>query len=94
MSDLSPDTVEIIFRREAGRLISVLTRLLGPPNLQLAEDVIQEAFVAAMQDWSARGVPENPSAWTKYFLLGLARAGLEYGPSLIRPAGRFQIEKG
>jgi hypothetical protein len=27
-------------------------------------------------------------------LLGLARAGLEYGPSLIRPAGRFQIEKG
>ena len=63
MSDRSTDTVEIIFRREAGRLISVLTRLLGPHNLQLAEDVVQEAFVAAMQDWSARGVPENPPAW-------------------------------
>jgi RNA polymerase sigma factor (sigma-70 family) len=63
MSDLSPDTIEGIFRREAGRLISVLTRLLGPHNLQLAEDVVQEAFVAAMQDWSARGVPENPPAW-------------------------------
>src|SRR5262249_2858057 len=59
----SADTVEVIFRREAGRLISVLTRLLGPHNLQLAEDVVQEAFVAAMQDWSLRGVPENPPAW-------------------------------
>src|SRR6186713_3177414 len=59
----SSDTLEVIFRREAGRLIAVLTRLLGPHNLQLAEDVVQEACVAAMQDWSARGVPDNPPAW-------------------------------
>ena len=57
------DAVETLFRRESRRLISVLTRLLGPQNLQLAEDVVQEAFVAAMRDWSDHGVPDNPPAW-------------------------------
>jgi RNA polymerase sigma-70 factor (ECF subfamily) len=63
MAALAADTIETLFRRESGRLISVLTRLLGPQNLQLAEDVVQEAFVAAMRDWSAHGVPDNPPAW-------------------------------
>ena len=48
-SESVPQSIDAIFRRESGRLISVLTRLLGPQNLQLAEDVVQEAFVAAMQ---------------------------------------------
>ena len=58
-----PDTVDDVFRRECRRLIAVLTRLLGPQNLQLAEDVVQEAFVAALGDWSAHGMPDNPAAW-------------------------------
>jgi RNA polymerase sigma-70 factor (ECF subfamily) len=58
-----PAAIDTIFRRESGRIVSVLTRILGPQNLELAEDVVQEAFVAAMQDWSAHGVPENPPAW-------------------------------
>jgi RNA polymerase sigma-70 factor (ECF subfamily) len=55
--------LEALFRRESGRLISVLTRLFGPRNLQLAEDVLQEAFVAALKTWSSSGVPDNPAAW-------------------------------
>jgi len=58
-----PETIETLFRRESGRLISVLIRLLGPQNLTLAEDVVQEAFVAALRDWSNHGVPDNPPAW-------------------------------
>lgn len=61
--------IETIFRREAARLISVLTRIFGPHNLQLAEDVVQEAFVAALERWSDRGIPDNPAAW----LLSTAR---------------------
>jgi RNA polymerase sigma-70 factor (ECF subfamily) len=57
------DTIDTLFRRESGRLIAVLMRLLGPQNLQLAEDVVQEAFVAAMRDWEVNGVPDNPPAW-------------------------------
>src|SRR6476619_6202873 len=60
---LASDTIETLFRRESGRLIAVLMRLLGPQNLQLAEDVVQEAFVAAMRDWEVNGVPDNPPAW-------------------------------
>jgi RNA polymerase sigma-70 factor (ECF subfamily) len=55
--------IETLFRRESGRLISVLTRLFGPRNLELAEDVLQESFVAALRSWSRDGVPDNPAAW-------------------------------
>ncbi len=63
MRDASPADLDALFRRESGRLISVLTRILGPANLELAEDVVQESFVAAMREWERHGVPENPSAW-------------------------------
>ena len=53
-------TVEEIFRREAGRVLATLIRLLG--DFDLAEEARQEAFTAAMEQWTA-GVPENPRAW-------------------------------
>ena len=40
-----------------------LTRLFGPQNLALAEDVVQDAFCRALEVWSLRGLPPNPSAW-------------------------------
>src|SRR6266446_1176399 len=52
-----------LFRHEAGRMVAVLTRLFGVHNLALAEDVVQDAFCRALEVWSFRGVPENPSAW-------------------------------
>ncbi len=55
--------IEAVFRRDSGRLISVLTRIFGPQNLELAEDVVQESFVRAMTVWSKDGIPDNPSAW-------------------------------
>jgi RNA polymerase sigma factor (sigma-70 family) len=63
MREAAPSDIETLFRRESGRLVSVLTRILGPANLELAEDVVQESFVAAMRDWDRHGVPDNPSAW-------------------------------
>jgi RNA polymerase sigma factor (sigma-70 family) len=52
-----------LFRHEAGRMVAVLTRIFGVHNLVLAEDVVQDAFCRALEVWSFRGVPENPSAW-------------------------------
>src|ERR1700751_692445 len=52
-----------LFRREAGRMVSTLTRIFGVHNLALAEDVVQDAFARAVQVWKFHGVPENPSAW-------------------------------
>jgi RNA polymerase sigma factor (sigma-70 family) len=52
-----------LFRHEAAKLVSVLTGIFGIDRLQLAEDVVQEALVKAMQTWPYYGVPKNPAAW-------------------------------
>lgn len=54
---------EHLFRHEAGKLVAVLTRLFGIERLQLAEDVVQESLIRAMQTWPYYGVPDNPAAW-------------------------------
>ena len=55
--------VEHLFRHEAGKIVSALVRIFGPANLSLAEDVVQEALVRAMQTWPYYGIPANPAAW-------------------------------
>jgi RNA polymerase sigma factor (sigma-70 family) len=54
---------ENLFRHESGRLISVLTRIFGSDRLHLAEDVVQEALIRALQTWPYYGIPQNPVAW-------------------------------
>jgi len=55
--------LEHLFRRQAGRMVSHLTRLLGPANLDLAEETVQEAMLRALQTWPYQGVPERAEAW-------------------------------
>ncbi len=55
--------VDHLFRHQAGKMVAVLSRLLGLENLPLAEDVVQEAFIKALQTWKINGAPENPEAW-------------------------------
>jgi len=55
--------VDHLFRREAGRLVAILTGRFGPEHLHLAEDVVQDALGKAMQIWPFTGVPSNPTAW-------------------------------
>lgn len=54
---------ESLFRREAPRLTAALVRLFGVHNLELAEDVVQDAFCRALERWGAEGTPDNPGAW-------------------------------
>jgi RNA polymerase sigma factor (sigma-70 family) len=54
---------EHFFRHEAGKLVSVLTGIFGIERLQLAEDVVQESLVRALQTWPYYGIPKNPAAW-------------------------------
>jgi RNA polymerase sigma factor (sigma-70 family) len=58
-----PRLTEHLFRHEAGKLVAVLTGIFGLDRLQLAEDVVQEALVRALQTWPFYGVPKNPAAW-------------------------------
>jgi RNA polymerase sigma factor (sigma-70 family) len=56
-------TVEHLFRHEWGKLVAVLTKLFGPQNLQMAEDVVQDTLLKAFNNWKINGLPQNPSAW-------------------------------
>jgi RNA polymerase sigma factor (sigma-70 family) len=54
-------TVLAVWRNEQPRLITSLSRMLR--DVPLAEDLTQEALVAALEHWPATGVPEKPGAW-------------------------------
>jgi RNA polymerase sigma-70 factor (ECF subfamily) len=56
-----PTEIEKIFRDEAGRALATLIRLVG--DFDLAEDVLQEAFAAALERWPNAELPANPRAW-------------------------------
>jgi RNA polymerase sigma factor (sigma-70 family) len=58
----SAELVEDLFRREYSHLVSALARVLGPSNIPLAEDVVQDALVSAMHAWRF-GRPRDPKAW-------------------------------
>ncbi|MGH7801642.1 MAG: RNA polymerase sigma factor [Thermodesulfobacteriota bacterium] len=57
------NVVEHLFRHEAGKMVSTLTRIFGVEHLKLAEDVVQEALARALQTWPYYGIPRNPAAW-------------------------------
>jgi RNA polymerase sigma-70 factor (ECF subfamily) len=54
-------SIDEIFRREAGRVLATLIRLLG--DFDLAEEAQQDAFAAALEQWPIHGMPDNPRAW-------------------------------
>ena len=54
-------TIDAVWRIESPRLIAGLTRLVG--DVGLAEDLAQDALVAALESWPKSGVPSNPGAW-------------------------------
>jgi RNA polymerase sigma factor (sigma-70 family) len=60
-------TIDAVWRIESARLIAGLARIVR--DVGLAEDLAQEAFVAALEQWPQTGIPERPGAW----LMGTAK---------------------
>lgn len=59
----TPELVDRLFRTQAGRLVAHFARRFGPTHLDLAEEVVQDALVKALQRWPWSGVPANPEGW-------------------------------
>jgi RNA polymerase sigma-70 factor (ECF subfamily) len=57
------DLIDRLSRHETAQLVAGLTRIFGPAHMNLAEDAVQEALIAALNTWPYRGVPDNPKAW-------------------------------
>jgi RNA polymerase sigma factor (sigma-70 family) len=53
--------IDAVWRIESARLIAGLARIVG--DVGLAEDLAQDALVAALEQWPESGVPDNPGAW-------------------------------
>src|SRR3954467_6067798 len=76
------EKVEAVYRAESRRVFATLVRLLG--DFDLAEEALAEAFRAAIEQWPADGIPENPRAW-------LVSAGLFKAIDGIRRQARFDL---
>lgn len=66
-----------LFRHQAGRMLSALTRVLGLHNLDLAEDAVQDTLCRALETWKYGSLPDDPEAW-------LIRAARNRAVDLIR----------
>jgi RNA polymerase sigma-70 factor, ECF subfamily len=55
------DTISAIYATESRRVLATLIRLLG--DFDLAEEALQDAFIAAVERWPRDGMPDNPRAW-------------------------------
>jgi RNA polymerase sigma-70 factor (ECF subfamily) len=53
--------IERVFREQHGRAVAVLVRVFG--DIDLAEEAVQDAFVAALQRWPEAGLPPSPAGW-------------------------------
>lgn len=60
-ANLARETVDAVYRAESRYVLATLIRLLG--DFDAAEEALQEAFAAAMEQWPQEGVPSNPRAW-------------------------------
>jgi len=58
---MTPEEIAAVFRTEYGRAVAVLVRVLG--DIDLAEDVVAEAFATALRRWPVEGAPPVPAGW-------------------------------
>lgn len=61
MQEAIDKAIEAVWRIESARLLGGLVRVVR--DVGLAEDLAQEALVAALERWPTMGIPENPGAW-------------------------------
>src|SRR6185436_15551539 len=70
-------TIEAVWRIESARLIAGIARLVR--DIGVAEDLAQDALVAALEKWPESGVPDNPGAWLMAVAKRRAIDGLRRG---------------
>ncbi len=77
--------IDAVWRIESAKVIAALTRRVG--DVSLAEELAQEALLAALEQWPTAGVPRNPAGW-------LVRVGIRRGIDQWRRADRFAEREG
>lgn len=83
--------VDHLFRRHSAKIVATLTRVFGSRHLDLAEDVVQDALVKALQQWPFKGIPENPAGWLTLVAKNRALDLLRRDASLAAKAGELEL---
>ena len=83
--------IDAVWRIESPRLIGALTRFTG--DLTVAEDLAQDALVAALTQWPESGVPENPGAWLVSAAKRRAIDGFRRGKLLDRKHEELALDR-
>ena len=71
--DITADAIIAAWRADSARLVGALTRMTR--DVELAEDLAQDALVAALEQWPTDGVPTNPAAW---LMTAAKRRGIDH----------------
>ncbi|GLC25882.1 RNA polymerase sigma factor [Roseisolibacter agri] len=82
--------IDAVWRIESARLIAGLARMTR--DVGLAEDLAQDALVAALEQWPASGVPDNPGAWLMSVAKRRAIDVMRRGPMLERKHAELGVE--
>ncbi|HTM46516.1 MAG TPA: RNA polymerase sigma factor [Polyangiaceae bacterium] len=91
-SGTTRNAVEAVWRVESARLIGGLVRLVR--DVGLAEDLAQEALIAAIEHWPQSGIPDNPGAWLMTTAKNRARDQLRRGQMMERKHGSLEEAAG
>ncbi len=91
-SDRTREAVDAVYRSDSRRVLATLIRLLG--DFDLAEEALQEAFTAAVEQWPRDGVPAHPRAWLvstgRFKAIDRLRRRARFDASLSRLAERLE----
>ncbi len=92
---MTPDDIAALYRRESGPVLATLIRRLG--DFDVAEEALQEAFAAAIEQWPSEGAPDEPIAWiiqtAKHKAIDRLRRGSLYTEKLGKLAVIAELER-
>src|SRR6476646_11841356 len=58
-----PELIPHLFRTEFTKIAAVLCKSFGIDHIETAEDIASETFLSALENWTYKGIPQNPTAW-------------------------------
>ena len=87
--DSIPQILERVFNQESGRILAGL--IAATRDFTVAEDALQDACIAALQQWPAAGVPHNPAAWLSAIARRKAIDRFRRAATLARKQEQLQI---
>ena len=73
------DLIPHLFRTEYRKIIAVLCKHFGFPQIEIAEDIASDTFLTASQNWGLNGIPQNPTAWLYSVAKNKAKNHLQRG---------------